>query len=571
MVPIIPERFPGLSMEAPLHFPPAPNDRELSSQIFASANLGLGRIDFLHKICSMLIAYFECDGVELWVREGGNRFRCEMIRRPEDFRVKRIRVAERAPRDNPSWENVCAELLDDGKKLHPPGYTRKDVFWISNPGEGQPSVAVTPLEAGSKRVGVLIIKSNEAGLFRNENLNPWGRIAQVTAMALMNQRARAALQERIKELSCLYEISQIMHRPDIPLPEVFQALATTLPPAWQYPEITSARIIFDEQNYTAGDFQEGPFRQGADLVIRGRKRGGIEVAYATAKPEMDEGPFLREERNLIDTVARQIALFIEKKESAEEKELLQEQLRHADRLATVGNLAAGMAHELNEPLGSILGFAQLSLKSPGLPSQAAQDMKKIITAALHAREVVKKLMLFARQMPPRKTRLNLNQVLREGLFLFEARCVRQGIDLVLSLSPEIPEIHADSTQLTQVLTNLVVNAMQAMPRGGKLLVQTRGEKDFVSLVIEDTGEGMSKEVLQQIFLPFFTTKDVDQGTGLGLPVVHGIVTAHQGSIKVESREGQGTRFEICLPAASSRDDGPEENKSRGKEQADERR
>ncbi len=540
------------------------NERELSSRIFASADLGMGRIDFLQKISRMLVPYFACDGIELWVKEGSSRIRFEMNRGSGNFRVKRIRAAETGGK-RPFWENFCADLLEDGQKAPPQEYNLTDAFWIGHEGEDQPSVAMTPLESGGKRVGVLVVKSNEPGFFRNKDLTPWGRIAQVSGMALMNQRARAALQERIKELSCLYEISQIMHRPEMPISQVFQALAKTLPPAWQYPEITSARIIFDEQIYTAGEFPETPFRQTADLVIRGRKRGAIEVAYATAKPEMDEGPFLKEERNLIDTVARQIALFIEKKESAEEKELLQEQLRHADRLATVGHLAAGMAHELNEPLGSILGFAQLTLKSPGLPSQASQDMKKIITAALHAREVVKKLMLFARQMPPRMNRVNLNQVLREGLFLFEARCARQGIEVVLSLSPEIPEIYADATQLTQVLTNLVVNAMQAMPRGGKLLVETRGEKDSVSLAIEDTGEGMSQEVLQQIFLPFFTTKDVDQGTGLGLPIVHGIVTAHEGSIKVKSKEGRGTRFEIRLPAANTGEDGPAENNPPGRE------
>ncbi len=148
-------------------------------------------------------------------------------------------------------------------------------------------------------------------------------------------------------------------------------------------------------------------------------------------------------------------------------------------------------------------------------------------------------------------RLDLNQVVKEGFYLFEARCARQGIDLALSISPSLPEIFADATQLTQVLTNLVVNAIQAMPNGGRLVVQTLGGDDSVFLIIEDTGEGMSKEVLKQIFLPFFTTKDVDQGTGLGLAVVHGIVTAHRGSIRVDSQVGRGTRFEIQLPVATN--------------------
>jgi signal transduction histidine kinase len=159
-------------------------------------------------------------------------------------------------------------------------------------------------------------------------------------------------------------------------------------------------------------------------------------------------------------------------------------------------------------------------------------------------------MLFARQMPPRRTRLNLNQAVREGLYLFEARCARQGIELALSLAPGLPDIHADATQLTQVMTNLVVNAVQAMPKGGRLSVVTWSDSDSVCLRVEDTGEGMSPDVKKQVFMPFFTTKEVDQGTGLGLAVVHGIVTAHKGSIRVESQVGRGARFEIRLPLAA---------------------
>jgi signal transduction histidine kinase len=286
------------------------------------------------------------------------------------------------------------------------------------------------------------------------------------------------------------------------------------------------------------------------------------VVYGREKPELYEGPFLKEERHLIDTIARQVALFVEQRETEGEKELLQEQLRHADRLATIGKLAAGVAHELNEPLGSILGFAQLAKKNAGMPKQAVQDLDRIVSASLHAREVIRKLMLFARQMPPRRTRLSLNQVVKEGLYLFEARCARQGINLELSLGQDLPEVYADATQLTQVLTNLVVNAIQAMPRGGKLSVATRADHEAIVLRIEDTGEGMSPEVKKQIFLPFFTTKEADHGTGLGLAVVHGIVTAHRGTIQVDSRVGRGTRFGIRLPLAAQSEENERNEGSR---------
>jgi signal transduction histidine kinase len=141
----------------------------------------------------------------------------------------------------------------------------------------------------------------------------------------------------------------------------------------------------------------------------------------------------------------------------------------------------------------------------------------------------------------------LNKVIEEGLTLFESRCMKEGIELVRDLSPDLPGFHADPSQLNQVLINLVINALQAMPLGGRLTLRTLHHQDQLSLIVEDTGMGMDEEVLKKIFTPFFTTKEVGQGTGLGLPVVHGIVTSHGGSIRVESKVNRGSRFEIQLP------------------------
>lgn len=358
-----------------------------------------------------------------------------------------------------------------------------------------------------------------------------------------------ALRERVKELTCLYSLAKLIERPGISLEEILEGIVKLLPPAWLYPEIAAARIILNGRTYSTHNFREGGQRQTANIVINEDRRGLIEVVYLEKKPELDEGPFLREERSLIEAIAREVALIVERKQTEEDKERLQDQLRHADRLATIGQLSAGIAHELNEPIGSILGFAQLIKKYPDLSEQAIQDIEKITKASLHAREVVKKLMLFARQMPPHKTRVNLNQVIEEGLYFLESRCVKEGIRVVRSLSPNLPEIIADQAQMTQVLVNIVVNAIQAMPGGGKLKIRTNASDKFISLTVEDSGVGMSEKVMKQIFLPFFTTKDVGQGTGLGLPVVHGIVTSHDGTINVDSKVGRGTKFEIQFPIA----------------------
>jgi len=357
----------------------------------------------------------------------------------------------------------------------------------------------------------------------------------------------AALRERVKELSCLYGIAQIAAQPDVSLKQILQRIVELLPPAWQYPEIASARITLDGKAYAASGFCETPQRQSEDIYVRGARRGTVNVVYVEESPRLDEGPFLKEERKLINAVARQVGLILEHKQAEDERSNLQSQLMHADRLATIGVLAAGVAHELNEPLSGILGFSQLLKKCPGMPGGAKQDIEKIESASLHAREVIRKLLTFARQTPAKRDRVNLNQVVADGLYFFDSRCAKAGVDLVRSLSPSLPEITADPAQLNQVLVNLVANALQEMQQGGVLKVETREIEAYVLLIVEDTGSGMSDETLKKIFTPFFTTKGIGEGTGLGLPIVHGIVKSHGGEIKVQSKPGHGTRFEIGLP------------------------
>lgn len=355
-----------------------------------------------------------------------------------------------------------------------------------------------------------------------------------------------ALRERVKELTCLYGIAQAAQE-DLPLDGRLARIAELLPGGWQYPAIAAARIVLDGRTRATPEFRDTPWRQQATIRVRGVPRGLVEVLYAEERPVQDEGPFLAEERSLLDEVARQVGLVIERAEDHEERHALQEQLRHADRLATLGQMAAGTAHELNEPLGGILGFAQLARRAPDLPAAVAQDLDRIVNASLYAREIIRKLLFFARQVPTRKEATDLNALVRDGLYLLESRCARDGVTIHRRLQEGMPPIVADPGQLHQVLVNLAVNAIQAMPGGGTLTISTRSAGNDAFLAVEDTGTGMTPEVRRQLFLPFFTTKDVGQGTGLGLAVVHGIVESHQGSIDVTTEVGKGSRFELRLP------------------------
>ncbi len=362
---------------------------------------------------------------------------------------------------------------------------------------------------------------------------------------------RAELLERNKELTCLYEMAKIAADGDNSLPELMQVITAILPPAFQYPELASARIQLDGRSYTSGPYGESDNRIAEDLVIQGRQRGSVEVIY-TQPHQPGAGAtarFLDEERSLLKTIASQGALMIGKKMADEIKNELEGQLRHADRLAKVGQLAAGVAHELNEPLGSILGFAQLAAKNSGVPEQVARDLGRIIHAALHAREVIKKLMLFSRQMPNRKTCIDLNKLIAEAISFIQPRFARQQIQFEYRMAPHLPPIDADPSQITQVLVNLVINALQAMNQGGKLTITTAAEGSEVVLSVRDTGCGIARDIIDQIFLPFFTTKEIDQGTGLGLSVVHGIIAEHDGRIEVHSQPGSGSCFTIWLPAS----------------------
>jgi len=356
-----------------------------------------------------------------------------------------------------------------------------------------------------------------------------------------------ALRERVKELSCLYGIARIVARYDQQLSEILQEIVDLLPMAWQYPEITCARIVLDGKAHGSGRFKAGPHSLKALVTVAGQDRGTVEVCYRKKGVELPGGAFLEEEKKLIEAVAREVAVAVGVREADEERTKLHQQLQHAERLATIGILSSGVAHELNEPLGNILGYAQLVKTCPSLPQEARADIEKIESASLHAREVIRNLLLFARQAPSRKQPVDLNDLVRKGIYFFAARCDKHGVGLLQKLEPNLPTVDADPAQMNQMLVNLVVNAIQAMPEGGRLTLKTKSKNGHVSLVVEDTGSGMSEEVLKKIYIPFFTTKDVGQGTGLGLPVVHGIVTSHGGSLKVKSSSGRGTRFEILLP------------------------
>jgi two-component system NtrC family sensor kinase len=361
------------------------------------------------------------------------------------------------------------------------------------------------------------------------------------------------LKERVKELKCLYELSKISWEADKDLKTILSKTLTILPQAMRYPDAAEVSISINKQIYSTPGFTKHKRSIASPLTLGESKYGYITVGYKnSSKTAQLKVPFLPEEKKLLTIVASQLSRYINRAFVEQEKEKLKMQLQHAERLAFVGELSAGIAHELNEPLGKILGFAQLLKKAGDLNNQQSEDIERIIKASLYTREIIKKLMIFSRQMPQQITSVNLNTVVSNILYFIDVRFQSKGIQIIKQLDHKLPPIQADAVQMSQVLVNLMTNAIHALSGGGKVTVVTRQKGNRVSLTVKDSGTGMSAGIRKKIFEPFFTTKAVGQGTGLGLSVVHGIVESHNGQILVNSVPGKGSKFEIQLPIKQSK-------------------
>ena len=224
------------------------------------------------------------------------------------------------------------------------------------------------------------------------------------------------------------------------------------------------------------------------------------------------------------------------------------QLSGSEKLASLGRLAAGVAHEINNPLTGVLTFAHLLREKTNMTDQDREDLDLIIHETTRAAEIVRGLLDFARERPVVMEPLSVNEVVARTVRLIQNQKLFDRIVINEELAHDLPDIEGDMNQLQQVLLNLSLNACEAMPSGGTLTIRTRVEDDRVVVQLADTGCGIKQEHFDRIFEPFFTTKPVGKGTGLGLSVSYGIVQRHGGGIEVESEEGKGTTFIIELPA-----------------------
>jgi PAS domain S-box-containing protein len=225
------------------------------------------------------------------------------------------------------------------------------------------------------------------------------------------------------------------------------------------------------------------------------------------------------------------------------------QLVSSEKMASLGKLAAGIAHEINNPLGGILIYA--SLMAEDLPEDDTKrgDLARIVQETSRCKDIVKSLLEFARQTEHKMEPTDINRAITDGLFFLENQALFHNIKIIKKLDSFLPFVRGNASQLKQVLINIIVNAAEAMHGNGTLTItsSTSPNRKWVTLEFTDTGEGIKEENLTRIFDPFFTTKDVGKGTGLGLSTSYGIVESHGGKIRVRSKVGEGTTFTIELP------------------------
>jgi signal transduction histidine kinase len=290
-----------------------------------------------------------------------------------------------------------------------------------------------------------------------------------------------------------------------------------------------------------------PLRAGEQML------GMLHIVRAESFTENDR-LVLESLAGVLSSVLLNARRYQQLQERIEAQNLAEKKMVESARLAAIGEIAAGVAHELNNPLTTIAGFTELVLDDLPVDARPREDLALVLQEARRARDVVRRLLDFSRQDESLRIPADINEILGEALALVHHLARVNGVEIQYVPWDALPLIRMDRGPIKQVILNLVQNALHAMPRGGTLVLQTtleqRDARDWVALRVLDTGEGIPVELISRVFEPFFTTKPPGQGTGLGLSVSNHIVMDHGGFMEVESQPGQGTCFTVWLPVGS---------------------
>ena len=380
-------------------------------------------------------------------------------------------------------------------------------------------------------------------------------ITETKRIAEALQRKTHQLQERVKELNCLYEISELIENSGGSLDRICQGTITAVPGSWQFPECACARISVEGNVFETKNFQETAWKQEALIKKYRQVIGAVEVYYLDEKPEAEEGPFLKEERLLIDAIAERLGHTIERLHGEADLKDYHEKMFRTEQLASLGTMGSTLAHRLNQPLTVIRMSVQKSLRDlhhAGCSEMAKELLNDSLDQVGRASSIVGEFLALGRISPnEKKTTVNIDTTARKTTSVLEEMASRRSVKLVVEDSLKtLPNIECTSGEFDQVCFILIENAIQAATPDKKQWLRIDGHRaeDYIELTFSDNCGGIEPDKLDRIFEPFFTTKSTEKGTGLGLTILQQIVSNHHGNVRVESDFGRGTSFYVTLPS-----------------------
>jgi two-component system, NtrC family, sensor kinase len=420
---------------------------------------------------------------------------------------------------------------------------------------GAPFSYYTPCAARSRVVAVLALgRPTDGALLSSEDTALLRAISGYVAVAIENALLLEEQARRAKELARLKDFNE----------NIIESISVGVMVVNLHGRITNWNGAL-EQIYglkreqvigrrVAEVFQSEMLRALRDLMGRGEWREGEPANIYKFRAQTPDGRDLTLNISLaaLQSKTAEIEGSLVAIEDVTERVGLEEQLQQSDKLSSIGLLAAGVAHEVNTPLAGISSYSQMLMQQIPDTDPRRQLLEKIYRQTSRASSIVNNLLNFSRVTEARYAPVDLNRVIDDTIQLLEAQLRNTEIEVVRSYADELPLAFGDGPKLQQVLMNLILNARDAMPQGGRLEISTEADEDSAVIGVRDTGLGIAPEHLSKIYDPFFTTKQIGKGTGLGLAVSYGIIRDHGGHIDVESKLGEGTRFQITLPLAGAR-------------------
>jgi hypothetical protein len=413
----------------------------------------------------------------------------------------------------------------------------------------------TPCAARSRVVAVLALgRATDGALLSSEDTSLLRAVSGYVAVAIENALLLEEQARRAKELARLKEFNE----------NIIESISVGVMVVNLHGRITNwngalEQIYGLKREEVIGRrvtevFQSEMLRALRDLMDRGEWRGGEPANIYKFRARTPDGRDLTLNISLaaLQSKTAEIEGSLVAIEDVTERVGLEAQLQQSDKLSSIGLLAAGVAHEVNTPLAGISSYSQMLMQQTPDTDPRRQLLEKIYRQTSRASSIVNNLLNFSRVTEARYAPVDLNRVIDDTIQLLEAQLRNTEIEVVRRYAGDLPPAFGDGPKLQQVLMNMILNARDAMPHGGRLEISTEAGEESAVIGVRDTGLGIAPEHLAKIYDPFFTTKQIGKGTGLGLAVSYGIIRDHGGHIDVESDLGEGTRFQITLPLAATR-------------------